>query len=1138
MATHENRAGAPGRASLLLFQLLIAAAVIPRPVAAQTAPYQEPGRLGDPASWRTPEFAREWGLGAMHAEYAYAAGFTGRNIAIGVLDSGYYAQHPELSAKRYIPATSDGIPGVLNPNNNNHGTLVSGVIAGARDGTGMHGVAPDATVYEGNTNATDGFLFGVSDPKFPGSDARYFSDVYDAIAAKGVRIISNSWGSQPSDENYSTLARLTDAYKLHEAVRTRTGQGTWLDAAAKVSREGVINNFSSGNSGYDNASLRGSYAYFHPELEGHWMTTTGYDEQVGQVYNKCGIAKWWCVMAPTGVPSTSYSGTSAAPTGATYANFNGTSAAAPHASAALSLIMGRFPYMSSEQALSVMFTTAQNMEPDPSRPDYTSNNGLFQAVHPAKPGSSGVPNGFGGWGLVDLKKAMNGPGQLLGTFRAALPSGTADVWSNDISDVALAARKIEDDAEHRAWLDTLQSRGWQQGLPAGASDGDKVDYATGVAREAARQAREYQGSLVKSGAGTLTLAGANTYRGLTTVDGGELRIDGSIASGAVVNTAGRLTVNGRAADIAVNGGLATIAGTSAALAIDQGGTAAVTGTGSTGEVRLANGFASLGGNSGKVSVQALGVAAITGRTGDVAVDGGRASLDGSSGDVTVGNGGLVNGNGAMRSLNAMAGGTVAPGHSVGSLSVAGDLSLASGSTYAVELSPSGASDRIDVGGKASLAGGALSLALENTPPPLSGEQSRSVLGRSFVILNAAGGVDGQFASPGAYLFVSPSLAYGPTSISLTVNRNAARFASVANTDNERSVANALETVDPGSAVYNSVLFATAAQAPQATLSQLTGEIYPAAYATLINESRQVRDAVLDRLAATGSGGAGSGDAAAARPGVWARLLGSWGSARGDGVNGYTSSTGGFLAGADAAVRDALRVGGIAGYTHSGISLRDQPSSASFDSFHLGAYAAWQPGALGLRAGAVHAWHRGGVDRAVRYGAAAESETGTLNAETSQVFGEAAYRLGLGSALELEPFGRLAYVHLSNHGATESGGAAALRVQEGNNDVSFSTLGLRGTTQFALGSSMQLTLQGSVGWQHALTSGRPVATLAFASGSDGFTVASVPVAKDAAVLSVDAGFAFGKAGRASLGYSGSLASRQADHAVRGSLGWKF
>jgi subtilase-type serine protease len=114
----------------------------------------------------------------------------------------------------------------------------------------------------------------------------------------------------------------------------------------------------------------------------------------------------------------------------------------------------------------------------------------------------------------------------------------------------------------------------------------------------------------------------------------------------------------------------------------------------------------------------------------------------------------------------------------------------------------------------------------------------------------------------------------------------------------------------------------------------------------------------------------------------------------------------------------------------------------------------------------------------------------------------------------------------------------VRVQEGSNDVSFSTLGVRGTTRLALTSALQLTLQGSVGWQHALTSGRPVATLAFASGSSGFTVASVPVAKDAAVVSVDAGFAFGKGGRASIGYSGALASRQSDHAVQGNLSWKF
>ncbi|WP_407655474.1 autotransporter domain-containing protein [Burkholderia alba] len=1120
----------PGAGSKLLFPLMVAAAVAARPGWAQTAPpapYQDPGRRGDPASWRTPEFVKEWGLGAMHAEYAYAAGFTGANITIGVLDSGYYAQHPELPAGRFIPVSSDGVSGMLNSRNNNHGTLVAGVVGGARDGVGMQGVAPDAKVFFGNTNATDGFLFGVSDPKFPTSDAKYFSDVYDALAAKGVKIISNSWGSQPSNENYSTAEKVIDAYKLHEGVRSKTGQGTWLDAAAKVSRDGVINNFSSGNSGYDNASLRGSYAYFHPELEGHWMTTTGYDQLSGQVYNRCGIAKWWCVMAPTGVPSTSYSGPSSAPTGATYANFNGTSAAAPHASAALALIMERFPYMTSEQALSVMFTTAQNMVPDPSRQDYT-NNSLYSTIHPAKPGDSGVPNTFGGWGLVDLRKAMNGPGQLLGTFNAALPAGVADVWSNDISDVALAARKQEDDAEHRAWLGTLKAKGWERGLPAGASDGDRVDYAVGAAREAAYQAREYQGSLVKSGDGALTLSGANTYRGLTTVDGGELRIDGSIAAGAVVNAAGRLTVNGRAADIAVNGGVATIAGTSANLSVDRQGKAAVTGT--TGDVRVASGFASLGGTSGNVAVQSLGIAAITGRTGDVTVDGGRASLDGTSGGVSVGNGGLVNGNGSMRTLNAAAGGTVAPGHSIGTLTVSGDVRFAAGSTYAVELSPGGASDRIDAGGRAQLAGGAVTLALENTPPPLSPDQSRSVLGRRFQILNAAGGVQGQFVAPGGYLFVSPVLAYGATDVSLTVNRNATPFASVARTDNERGAARALETLNPGSALYNSVLFAASPQAPQATLAQLTGEIYPAAYATLINESRQVRDAVLERLSAARD--------APGRPGAWARLLGSWGSASGDGVNGYTSSTGGLLAGADAAVAGDFRAGGLAGYSHSGVTLKNQPSSASFDSFHLGAYAGWQPGALGVRVGAVHAWHRGGIDRSVQYGGTAENETTTLNAESTQVFGEAGYRFALGGDATVEPFGRLAYVHLKNHGATETGGAAALRVQEGNHDVTFSTLGVRGATGLALTSALQLTLEGSAGWQHALTSGRPVGSLAFATGSSVFTVSSVPVAKDAAVVSLNAGLALGRNGRLSVGYSGSLASRQSDHAVQGSLNWKF
>jgi len=61
------------------------------------------------------------------------------------------------------------------------------------------------------------------------------------------------------------------------------------------------------------------------------------------------------------------------------------------------------------------------------------------------------------------------------------------------------------------------------------------------------------GSLVKQGAGTLTLTGTNTYTGPTTVSGGTLRVNGSIAGAVTVNSAAVLKGSGTI------GGLVTVA---------------------------------------------------------------------------------------------------------------------------------------------------------------------------------------------------------------------------------------------------------------------------------------------------------------------------------------------------------------------------------------------------------------------------------------------------------------------------------------------------------------------------------------------------------------------------------------------------
>ena len=95
--------------------------------------------------------------------------------------------------------------------------------------------------------------------------------------------------------------------------------------------------------------------------------------------------------------------------------------------------------MTNEQAISVMRTTAiQNA---------TINNAAgVQIVNPTAGQLVQVPDDRNGWGTVSLRYAMNGPGQFTGHF-AVNTQGQNDTWSNNISDVAIRARKAEDQAE-------------------------------------------------------------------------------------------------------------------------------------------------------------------------------------------------------------------------------------------------------------------------------------------------------------------------------------------------------------------------------------------------------------------------------------------------------------------------------------------------------------------------------------------------------------------------------------------------------------------------------------------------------------------------------------------------------------------
>lgn len=996
---------------------------------AQAAPYAEAGKPGDAASWRSDEFKADWGLGAVHADTAYAAGYTGKGVKLGIFDQPVYAQHPEFASPDkvvtivtegirqytdpYIPVKAgdafryDGTPSLgSNGKLGNHGTHVGGIAAGNRDGGPMHGVAFNAQIISaenGDPGPEDGIILG--------NDGAVYKAGWDALVASGARIINNSWGigigeqyakggRDPAFPNFT----VNEAQAQFNTIRPILGTiaGGAYQGAIDAARSGVLTIFAAGNDyNRNNPDAISGLAYFVPEIAPHWLsvaalqqnpdTTSANPYVISTFSSRCGYAASFCVSAPgTRIYSSVINGTSLENLTNDYANFNGTSMAAPHVAGSAAVLMERFPYMNGEQISTLLKTTATDL------------------------GAPGI-DALYGWGMINLGKAVSGPGMFVtaedipaefridgaygsGQFVADLPGIGAvvdagkptqrlctdvhcglDVWSNDISG---------------------------------------------------------HGGLTKRGIGALVLTGSNTYSGPTLVDQGLLAINGSLTSA-----------------------------------------------------------------------------------------------------VTVSQSGVVGGSGRIGALTANSGGTVAPGNSIGTLNVAGDVTFEAGSTYAVELSPT-SSDRIVAGGTATLNGGTVTLALENSPTLLSSAQAQSLIGRQYNILQAAGGITGSFASVMPdYLFIGGTLNYAATGVQLAVARNGNSFASVGTTRNQRAVATAAEQLGTGNAVYESLLLAPDAASAQGAFQQLSGEVYPALQSALVNDSRYVREAVGERLR-HGEMGATS-ETVDSRGNVWVKALGAWGKTDSrSNTAGYTSAIGGMLAGVDGALDDATRLGLVAGYSDTSLSMgSDTHSRASVDSYHFGAYAGHEIGAWRLSGGATYSWHRADVKRDLHYGDVSGKQKAKVDARSTQLFAEAAYRINL-QPLALEPFANLAYVHLDTDGVTEKGDAAALKTGDDRRDVVLSTLGARALKTFSLNDYQQLEVSGTLGWQHNLSSTDSEQHLAFASGGPSFTVESAPMARDAALVGARVSLVLSKEARVNFDYNGLLASKDKVHGVGLSLDWAF
>lgn len=1126
------------RAAYHLAPTAIDVAVRPRAVSAVVAPAAsgDPtpimGTVGDVASWRTDEFKADWGLQAINADAAYARGLTGKGIRLGVFDSGTGLDHDEFAGKDHrsihladvMPDgslctntaaldgpdacfTSDGdqvaieynifdpsfdqrIVDLLNSwgyyeggSYGTHGTHVSGTIAANRDGSGTHGVAfgADLSVARLFSNSVsyytatpEGYL-DVQNVASIGASNSIFPQLYNQLNEQGVRAVNHSWGLATEPNSEEDL----DFYLSHPVFEER------LQAIADGSRaKGMIQVWAAGNSGVnpspEESPIAGMYASLPramPDIEKYWLAVVNVNQdlELSNQSMRCGFAANWCLAAPgTDINSTVYGGDSQVnsdlyaddngnlvldvlerlPT-YTYGLMSGTSMATPHVTGALGLLFERFPYLDNAQVRDVLLTTATDL------------------------GAAGVDDVYG-WGLMNLAKAIEGYGLLRVDTDVVMnqKAGGLKVWQGD------------------AWDDWTNDIGGP-------------------------------GKLTKSGIGWLRLSGDNTFNGAV-VREGVLELDGLNALTASVDVqGGRFVLNGTLAATTLNslGGTSLISskGVLDGAAVNvTGGTLTLDGTqqGGATQVGSAGTFVLNGSLEGATLTSAgstrVNATALLDDT-DLFVNGGTVSFNGlqTGGSTVVGSKGALQGIGRLGDTRVE--GIIAPGNSIGTLTIDGDYVQTASGIYLAELAPGSRSDKLHVTGTASLDG-----TLKALP-----EVGTYYLGEQFNFLQADGGVNGRFAtldftsfSP----FLKFNLGYGTNGVQINVARGNA-LASAAVTANQRGVATSADSLGINQGLPKPLTQLFPAQIG-AALDALSGELHAATPMALVESSRYLRDAALSRSLGARAPGAAEG----AVTGAWVQAIGGSGKIDGDANAARTeSNTNGLLIGADHQFAGGWQVGGLIGTGRTDSKqAQGRRARAEIDNTHLGAYVGNQWGGFGLRAGLGYTRHEVDSRRELAFAGFQDALTARYDAKTRQLFVEGAYRFG-GAEAGLEPYLQVARVEVDVDGINEQGGAAALHGNVADTRTTIGTAGVR--FDRGLKASWQqeswLHVRGGVGYRRASGDRNQVANLALAGGS-GYTVSGAPIADHAVVAELGLSAWLSPRNQLELGYNGQFGSESRDH----------
>ena len=569
-------------------------------------------------------------------------------------------------------------------------------------------------------------------------------------------------------------------------------------------------------------------------------------------------------------------------------------------------------------------------------------------------------------------------------------------------------------------------------------------------------------------------------------------------------------------------------------------------------VNTSNTFTLAGNVSGVGGIQQLGagttvLSGFNTYTGPTAILNGRLAINGSiTSNVTVSGAGNLGGSGSIIG-HVSNNGTLAPGNSIGTLTVSGSYTQAAGSTYQVETNAAGQADRLNVigvPGTASINGGMINVVAA------TGSYAPST---TYTILNAAGGVIGAYTGVTSNLpFLLPSLRYDANNVYLIFQPGG--FAQGAQSSNQVAVGRVLDQSVAGASgdfatVIGSVASLSLTQG-QAAMDAISGQQYSGFGTANIANGLLFMNVVGQQMAAARSSGGAGGRVALAQAcdvacdegpsaspwSLWGSALGGTGSVAGNGNSStLTYNAGGFATGIDFRADPRFLVGMGLGFASGNQWVSNFSGRGTTNSYQASVYASFTEAAFYVDALAGYGYNENQMTRMISIpGLQPRTARGQTGADQFLAQVESGYKIGIyaPAAATLTPFARFQTSTVTQASFTETGANSLnLNVTQQTTKSMRGTLGVELAGAVDAGWRDKLAVQFRLGWVHEYAdTSRPV-TAAFAGApSNNFTVFGTTPQRDSAVLGFSANTAIADSTSLYMRYDGEVGTGTDSHSI--------